>query len=86
MAQTERIRLQRRTPGCDPLGWEDPLEEGMAALENPRGQRSLAGCSPWGPKESGRTEEAQYSVQVIAWFVNFSRDHFKSVQSENSEP
>ena len=31
------------------LGWEDPLEEGMAThscscLENPHGQRSLAGC------------------------------------------
>ena len=36
------------------LGWEDPLEEGMAThllqyscLENPHGQRSLAGYSPW---------------------------------------
>ena len=37
------------------LGWEDPLEEGMATLlysclENPHGQRSLAGYSPWGRK------------------------------------
>ena len=36
------------------LGWEDPLEEGMAthsgilSLENPQGQRSLVGCSQWG--------------------------------------
>ena len=35
------------------LGWEDPLEEGMAtcsrilAWENPHGQRSLVACSPW---------------------------------------
>ena len=34
------------------LGWEDPLEEGMAThseyscLENPHGQRSLVGYSP----------------------------------------
>ena len=35
------------------LGWEDPLEEGMAThssqhpgLENPHGQRTLAGYSP----------------------------------------
>ena len=33
------------------LGWEDPLEEGMATHssilpENPHGQRSLAGYSP----------------------------------------
>ena len=41
------------------LGWEDPLEEGMAThscLENPHGQRSLAGCSPWGRKESDTAE------------------------------
>ena len=45
------------------LSWEDPLEEGMAAhpsvlvLENPHGQRSLVGCSPWGGKESDTTEQ-----------------------------
>ena len=39
------------------LGWGDPLEEGMAThpsnscLENPHGQRSLAGYSPSGLKE-----------------------------------
>ena len=27
-----------------------------SCLENPHGQRSLAGYSPWGPKESGKTE------------------------------
>ena len=42
---------------CD----SDPLEEDMATppiflLENPRGQRSLAGYSPWGRKESNTTE------------------------------
>ena len=45
------------------LGWEDPLEEGMAThqcscLENPHGQRSLVGYSPWGSKESDVTEAA----------------------------
>ena len=42
------------------LGWEDPLEEGMAlqysCLENPRGQRSLVGYSSWDHKESDMTE------------------------------
>ena len=44
------------------LGWEDPLEKGMttpssiSCLENLHGQRSLAGCSPWGRKESDTTE------------------------------
>ena len=43
------------------LGWEDPLEKGMAThssncLENTHGQRSLVGYSPWGGKESDQTE------------------------------
>ena len=44
------------------LGWEDPLEEDIATqlqyscLESLHGQRSLAGCSPWGHKESDTTE------------------------------
>ena len=44
------------------LGWEDspggghgnPLQ--YSCLENPHGQRSLAGCGPWGCKESDTTE------------------------------
>ena len=43
------------------LGWEDPLEEEMvthscSCLENPRGQRSLAGSSPWSRTGSDTTE------------------------------
>ena len=44
------------------LGWEDPLEEGMANHSSilvwriPVDQRSLAGCSPWYRKEPGTTE------------------------------
>ena len=43
------------------LAWENTLEEGMATHssilpENPYGQRSLAGYSLWGPKESDMTE------------------------------
>ena len=43
------------------LGQEDPLEKGMATTPafSPRefhGQRSLAGYSPWGHKESDTTE------------------------------
>ena len=38
------------------LGWEDPLEKGMATHcvflpREFRGQRSLAGYSPWGCRE-----------------------------------
>ena len=43
------------------LGWEDPLEEGRATTPvflsgESHGQRSLAGCSPQGHKESDTTE------------------------------
>ena len=43
------------------LGWEDPLEKGMAThssilTQESHGQRSLAGHRPWGHKESDRTE------------------------------
>ena len=42
------------------LGREDPLEEKMAtpsSMEELHGQRSLAGYSPWGHKESDMTED-----------------------------
>ena len=43
------------------LGWEDPLEEGMATHSvflsgEFHGQRSLAGYRPWDRKESHTTE------------------------------
>ena len=45
------------------LSWEDPLEKEMtthssqySCLENSHGQRSLAGYSPWGCKESDTME------------------------------
>ena len=44
-----------RSPGG---GHGNPLQ--YSYLENPHGQRSLAGCSPWGLKESDTT------VQLVA--------------------
>ena len=43
------------------LGWEDPLEEGMAAPSSVLAWRipwteEPAGCSPWGCREADRTE------------------------------
>ena len=44
-------------------GWEDPLEKEIAthsrilAWKMSWTERSLVGCSPWGRKESGRTEQ-----------------------------
>ena len=54
MQETQETRVQS-------LGWEDPLEEGMARnpvflLRESHGQRSLVGYSPWDRKESDTTE------------------------------
>ena len=48
------------------LGLEDPLEEGMATHSSIldwriHGQRSLAGYSPWGHKESDTTEQLTHT-------------------------
>ena len=45
------IPVLGRSPGG---GHGNPLQ--YSCLENPHGQRSLAGCSPWRPKESDTTE------------------------------
>ena len=43
------------------LGWEDPLEKGKAThssvLGKSHGQRSLAGCSPWGHQSQTRLND-----------------------------
>ena len=49
-----------------PLGWEDPLEEGMATHSSIlawriHGQRSLAGYSPRVCKQSDTTEAAEHA-------------------------
>ena len=63
------------------MGREDSLEEGMAthssilALENPRGQRSMVGYSPWGHKELDMTERLtfslflslKYNLRAVGW-------------------
>ena len=64
------------------LGLEDPLEEGMEThsscswLENPHGQRSLVGCSPWGCKESDMTERlstAHNCFTILSQFLLYSK-------------
>ena len=51
------------------LGWEDPLGGGhgrplqYSCLENPHGQRSLAGYSAWGCKESDMNERLSSAQQ-----------------------
>ena len=62
VAQTvTKLPLMQETQ-VQSLGWEDPLEKGMAthssilAWRILHGQRSPVGYSPWGHKESDMTE------------------------------
>ena len=43
-----------------------------SCLENPHGQRSLAGCSPWGCKELDMTE--QLGIRSILFLENQKSD------------
>ena len=58
------------------LGWEDPLEEGMAthssilAPGNPHGQRSLVGPSPWDHKELDTTERLSTQIKIFLLFAD----------------
>ena len=60
-----------------PLGREDPLEEGhgnplqYSCLENPHEQRSLAGYSPCGCKEVDMTERlsTRGNAGFLAWAI-----------------
>ena len=62
MAQAIKNPFAMQETWVRSLGWEDPLEESMAthssilAWRIPHGQRSLAGYSPQGLKESEMTE------------------------------
>ena len=68
------------------LGWEDPLEGEYgnplqySCLENPHGQRSLEGYSPWSHKESDKTEWltlSLFSRTLIQWYICFVVIYFK---------
>ena len=54
--------------GRSPRGGQgNPLQ--YSCLENPHGQRSLAGYSPWGRKESDTTERVSTQAEGTALFL-----------------
>ena len=71
MAQTEKNLTAMWETWVWSLGWEDPLEEGTAthsSLENPCGQRNLAGYSPWSHKELDMTERlSTHTFKITLW-------------------
>ena len=46
-------------------------QSSYSSLENPHGQRSLAGCSPWGRKELDVTELSTHVVQRSLFLESF---------------
>ena len=53
------------------LVWEDSPGVGYSCLENPHGQRSLVGYSPWDCKESDTTEQITLGIRVSACSISF---------------
>ena len=56
-----------RSPGG---GHSNPLQ--YSCLGNPHGQRSLAGYSPWGRKESDTTERLHFSFSKNQYIIFFN--------------
>ena len=54
----------------------NPLQ--YSCLENPHGQRSLAGYSPWGRKESDTTGATEYMLDVTGYKVGVRHDLLKT--------
>ena len=89
-----RRRSSRRGFSLQSLGLEDPLEEEMATTPaflpgESRGQRSLAGYSPWGCKELDTTECVHahtHTVKETTALLHgaFHLTCFSSVQSLSS--
>ena len=59
-----------RSPGGE---HGNPLQ--YSCLENPRGQRSLEGYSPWGHKESGTAEATYHAPDSYCLYVSSERGH-----------
>ena len=68
------------------LGWEDPLEEGMATHSNILGefygQRSLASYSPWGSKELDTTEWLTQRCRLGLTALGFDPPHIPNLAAE----
>ena len=69
MAWTVKYSSETRRPGFNPWVGKDPWRKAWQptpCLENPHGQRSLAGYSPWGHKELDTTKQLGTTQQEIS--------------------
>ena len=73
----KRYRKTGPKKGIQSLGWEDPLEKGMSAHSNvlawrfPLAEEPCGGYSPWGCKESDRTEWLTLSLSNKLYVNSF---------------
>ena len=73
----KRYRKTGPKKGIRSLGWEDPLEKGMSAHSNvlawrfPLAEEPCRGYSPWGYKESDRTEWLTLSLSNKLYVNSF---------------
>ena len=70
------VCLQCRTPGFDPwvgkIPWRRKRQSTPGLLPGKsHGRRSLAGYSPWGPKESDTTERLHFHFHALKCCVSF---------------
>ena len=63
-----------RSPGG---GHGNPLQ--YSFLENPYGQKSLQGYSPWGCKESDRTERLKHIIRYHLIVLTSAREEFEKI-------
>ena len=62
MTETVKNPIAMRDTWVRSLGWEDPLEKELQPTGEFHGQRSLAGCSPWSPKELDTSEQLSLPI------------------------
>ena len=77
-----------REMGLICVGQEDPLEEEILVFlpEKFYGQRSLAGYSPWGHKESDTTEHTRWYLYSHSWCSLFPKRGCRREFSSSSLP
>ena len=81
VAQIGKSLLAMKETWVWSLGWEDALEKEMATHSSilagkSHGQRSLAGCSPWGHTELDTTEPFSFSFKNGKGWVTLSKIGF----------
>ena len=63
------------------LVWEDSPGVGYSCLENPHGQRSLVGYSPWDCKESDTIEELNTAQRIKKCYHGNNKEPYFKVNS-----